>query len=106
MSRQPIRIRLPFAAAVARALPEALEHRLDHGFEAQALLDVQLRGEAHLGVDDPVRGQVLGALGRHPDECIRGLHDGDRVPERLQVALERARVGGPEEPCGQLGGVA
>ena len=34
-------------------------------------LEVQLGGEADLGVDDAVVGQVLGALGRHPHDGVR-----------------------------------
>ena len=43
---------------------EPFKHRLDHLFEAEAPLCVQLRGEADLGVDDPVVRQVLDTLDR------------------------------------------
>ena len=46
----------------------------------------------HLGVDDAVGGEVLGALGGHPDEGVLGLHDTDGVLERLQVEVEVAPV--------------
>ena len=73
--------------------PEALEHRLDHLVEGQPAVDVQLGREAHLGVDDAVVGQVLGALGGHPHEGVLGLHDADRVLERLEVEVEVVPVG-------------
>ncbi len=55
-----------------------------------------------LGVDDPVGGQVERALPGHPGQLLGGLHDRDGVRERLEVALERARVGGVAEPGAQL----
>ena len=84
------------------AEPEALEHRLDDLVERQAAVDVQLGGEADLGVDDAVVRQVLGALGRHPHERVLGLHDPDRVLERLEVEVEVVAVGALREPLGQL----
>ena len=50
------------------AEPEPLEHRLDDLVEGQAAVDVQLGGEADLGVDDAVVREVLGALGGDPHE--------------------------------------
>ena len=55
------------------ALAEAVQHRLDDLVEGQAPLDVQLGGEADLGVDDAVGGQVLGALGGHPAQRRRAV---------------------------------
>ncbi len=86
------------------AQPEALQHRLHHRFQRQALLDVQLGGEPDLGVDDAVGGQVLGALGGHPDQRVHALQHGHRVPERLQVALQRTGVRRGQEPAAQLVG--
>ena len=85
-----------------RARRETIQNGLNHLVEVQALFDVQLRGEPHLGIDHPVRGQILHALGRDPDQCVTGLHHAHRVRERLQVALQRARVGGLGEPAGEL----
>ena len=72
----------------AAAAPEPLEHGLDHLVQAQPAGHVQLGGEPDLGVDHPVGGQVLGALGGHPDQRLAGLHDRHRVLERVQVVLE------------------
>ena len=40
-----------------------------------------------------------------PRERVAGLHDGDGVGERLEVALQRAGVGGVDEPARQRLGV-
>src|SRR5580692_5775724 len=87
----------PFAT-----LPEALENRLDHLVQAQPAFGVQLRHEPDLGVDHAVGGQVRGAFGRDPAQRVRGLHDRDRVPERVQVDLEVAAVRAFGQPAGQL----
>ncbi|GAA2915289.1 hypothetical protein GCM10020221_08730 [Streptomyces thioluteus] len=105
VSSAPTRMRWPFAFARRVALAEALVDRLDDLFEGEPGLQVLLGGVAHLGVDDAVRGQVLGALGGDPDQRLAGLHDGAGVREGLQVALQRARVGGLAEPYPQLLGV-
>ena len=63
---------------------------------------MQLRGEAHLGVDDAVGGQVQGALAGDPDERVLGLHHPDGVGERLEVQPQVAAVGAGVEPGGQL----
>ena len=63
---------------------------------------MQLRREPDLGVDHPVGGQVRGALGRDSPQRVRGLHDRDRVPERIQVDLEVAAVRAFGQPAGQL----
>ena len=88
-----------------RPLPKALEYRLDHRIQPEPALDVQLWCEADLGVHDAVRSQVLRALRCDPDEHVPGLHHPDGVAERLQVALQGARVRS-EEPGGELGRVA
>ena len=49
---------------------EAGEDRLDDLVEGEAALEVQLGGEADLGVDDAVVGQVGGALGGDPFEGV------------------------------------
>ena len=84
---------------------EAGQHRLDDGLQAQAGLGVELRGEADLGVNDPVLGQVLYALPGDALERLRRLHDGDRVGEAFEVANEvpARRLG--HEPAAQLLGV-
>ena len=74
-------------------LPEAVEHRLDHLLQGEPALHVQLGREPHLRVDHAVGGQVLGALGRHPGQRLRRLHDRHRVLERVQVVLEMTAVG-------------
>src|SRR5580700_3321544 len=89
-------------ARVGAALAEALEDRLDHLVQAQPAFGVQLRREPDLGVDHAVGGQVRGALGRDPPQRVRGLHDRDRVPERVQVDLEVAAVRAFGQPAGQL----
>ena len=66
---------------------------------------MQLGREPHLGVDDAVGGQVLRAFGGHPDQRIRRLHDGDGVPEGVQVQLELAVMGRTGQPGGQPAGV-
>ena len=87
------------------AAPESLQHRVHDLVEAEPAGDVQLRGEPHLGIDDAVGGEILRALGRHPDQRIPGLHHADRVLECLQVKLQlpAARDGG--HPPGQLADV-
>ena len=87
----------PFAA-----LPETVEHGLDHLVQAEPALGVQLGRESHLGVHDPVGGQVLGAFGGHPVQRLGGLHDPDRVPEGVQVDLQVTAVRALGEPLGQL----
>ena len=71
---------------------EAVEDRLDHLVEGEAAFGVQLGGEADLGVDDAIGGQVLGALLGDPPQRVRSLHDADRVPERVQVQVQVAAV--------------
>ena len=87
------------------AVPEAVEHRLDDLVEGEAAGHVQLGGEPDLGVDHAVGGEVLGALGGHPDDRVAGLHDADRVGEGLEVALQRPGVGRLDEPAAELVGV-
>jgi len=77
-------------AGAGAAQPETGEDGLDHLVQAEPASQMKLGGEPHLGVDDPVGGQVLGALGGDPGQRLRGLHDRDRVLERLQVQLEVA----------------
>ena len=84
------------------APPEALQHGLDDLVQAQPAGQVQLGGEPDLGVDHAVGGQVLGALGGHPDQRLAGLHDPDGVLERLQVQLQRAASADLAHPRGQL----
>ncbi len=87
--------------AARAAAPEALQHGLDDLVQAEPAGQVQLRGEPDLGVRHAVVGQVLGALGGHPDQRLAGLHDPDGVLERLQVQLQRAAVGDLAHPRGQ-----
>ena len=60
---------------------------------------VLLGREAHLGVDDAVGGEVLGALLGHPDEGVLRLHHADGVVERLEVEHEVLPGGALGEPA-------
>ena len=91
-------IGLPAAAARWLPMQEALEVRIDHLVEGQALLGRQLRGVAHLGVGDAVGGEVLGALGGDADDRVAVLQHADRVLERLEVQLERLAIRAAAEP--------
>ena len=62
---------------------------------------MQFRREPDLGIDNPVGGQVFGALGGDPDQRIPGLHHGHCVLECLQVQLELAARRGTRYPLGQ-----
>ena len=87
------------------ALLEPLPHRVHDLLQPEALPQVLLRGVAHLGVHHLVRGQVLDALPGHPAQVLGPLHDRDRVVEGLEVALQRPRVAGLDEPPAQRLGV-
>ena len=76
--------------------------RLDHLVEGQPAFEVLFGGVPDLGVDDPVGGQVLGALGRHPLDGVLGLHDPDGVLEGLEVLLQGVAARAPGEPAGQV----
>ena len=93
---------MPGPAARLATLPETVEHGLDHLVQAEPALGVQLGREPHLGVHDPVGGQVLGAFGGDPAQRVRGLHHPDRVPEGVQVDLQVTAVRTLGEPLGQL----
>ena len=88
----------PAAAARSAPIREPLEVRRDDLVERHAALRRQLRGVAHLGVDDPVGGEVLGAFGGDPDDRVALLHDPDRVGERLEVELEGLAVRTAADP--------
>jgi hypothetical protein len=63
-------------------------------------------GPPQLGVNAAVGGEVEHGLPGHPGEVLGPLHDGDRVHERLEVALERAGrgcLGEPRPECVGLG---
>ena len=97
----------PHGQLAARgAALEAGQDRLDDLVELEPGPDVQLGGEADLGVDDPVVGEVLGALGGHPLQRLARLHDRHRVGERLQVEDEVVPVGAVRDHLAQLLGVA
>ena len=85
-----------------RAAGEAVEHRLDHLVERQPGLGAQLGRHAHLGVDDAVGGQVLGALVGDPLDRVAVLHHADGVGERLEVQHEVVALGAAVEPLGEL----
>ncbi len=71
---------------------ESRQHGVDHRVERQAPVDVQLRGEPHLGVDHRVRGQVFHAFVGNAVQRLRRLHHRDGMRERFEVALQRAAV--------------
>jgi len=64
---------------------------------------MQLRCIPHLGIDHPVVGEVLHALAGDPMQAVDGLHDGNRVFEGREVALERPRAGAVTEPGTERG---
>jgi len=70
--------------------------------QGEAALSVQFRGEADLGIHDPVGREVLGALLGDPGERLPGLHHADRVPERVQVDLQVAAAGAFGQLLGQF----
>jgi hypothetical protein len=89
------------ADALVRVAAECAEDLADDGV---VYAEVRFAPELHVeeGLDlAAVVGQVLGALGGHADQRVGGLHDGHGVPEGLQVAHQRAGVGGVEEPAAQ-----
>ena len=81
---------------------EPLQVGLNNLVERQPALRRELGRVAHLGVDDAVGGEVLGALGRDADDRVALLHDPDRVGEGLEVELEGLPVGAAPEPGRQL----
>jgi hypothetical protein len=99
-------VRLAVSSAACAAVGEAVKHRPHHLVEGQPALGVQLGGEPHLGVDDPVGGQVLGALPGDPAQPVGRLHHPDRVPERVQVQVEVTSVSARGEHLRQLVRVA
>ena len=88
-------------AGAGRAEPEALEDRVDHFVEREPLLEVQLGGEADLGVDHAVVGEILGALLRDPHDGVTVLHHADGVGERLEVEHQVVALRAQVEPVGQ-----
>ena len=89
-----------------RAEAEPLEVGVHDLVEGHATFGRELRGVADLGVHDAIRGEVLRALGRHPDDRVALLHHSDRVRERLEVQLEGLAVGTAADPRGELVGIA
>ena len=88
------------------AQPVALEDRVLDLVERQSALRAQLGGHPDLGIDDAVGGEVLGALGRDPDDRVTLLHHARRVGEGLEIELQALAVGAPPDPGGQLVGVS
>ena len=72
------------------ALVDARLHGVDGITKRQPRGQVLLGCPAQLGVDAAVDGEVVHRLPGHPGQVLGSLHDGDRVHERLEVALERA----------------
>ena len=81
---------------------ETQQGSVDDLLEREPAVRVLLRRPAHFGVYDAVSGEILGALLGHSGDTLGGLHYGDGVHERLQIALERTRAGRFPEPPGQL----
>ena len=96
VSSVPTRIGVPAAAASRRARRRTRPAPPRPPRPAsRPALEVLLGGEPHLGVDDAVRGQVLARTRPPPGAAPSGVCiTADRVRERLQVALQRAGVGG------------
>ena len=65
----------------------------------------QLGRVAHLGVDDAIGGQVLGALAGDALDRVAVLHHADGVLEALEVELQALAVGAAAEPLRQLVGI-
>ena len=87
------------------AVAQAGVDRLDDALERQAPREVLLGGVAALGVDDAVGGEVLRALAGDAEEALAGLHDGQGVVERLEVARQGAGVGALAEPGAERSGL-
>ena len=81
---------------------ESQQGSVDDLLEREPAVRVLLRRPAHFGVYDAVGGEILGAFLRDSGDTLSGLHDGNGVHERLQIALERTRAGRFPEPAGQL----
>ncbi len=77
---------------------------LDHGVGRQAPAGEEMGSEPDLGVHDAVGGEVFDRLPSHPGDRLGGLHHGDGVDERLQVALEGSRPA-LIEPVGEVVGI-
>ena len=93
-----------FPAAAARASPMRYPSRMAllHLVEGQPPFRAELGRHPDLGIDDAVGREVLGALGRDPDDRVALLHDPERVGEGLEVQLERLAIGAAPEPGRQL----
>ena len=88
--------------ATFAAVAEACQGGLDDLVEGQPTFDVQLGCEPHLGVDDAVIGEILGAFGRNPVQGISGLHDAHGVGERLEVEDQIEAAGASDHPGGEF----
>ena len=84
---------------------EAFLHGLDDFVQGQALLEVLLRRPADFAVHHAVVREVLHEFLGDAEQAFLGLHHGNGVVERLQVADQRAGVGGLAEPLAQRHGI-
>ncbi len=84
---------------------EAVKPRLHDLVQREPALRRQLGRVTDLGVHDTVCRQVLRTLSGHTSDGGGRLHDADRVPETLQVQLQRATVSPRTEPTAQLDGI-
>ena len=82
---------------------ESGQHRIHHVVERQSAVDVQFRCEPEFGVDHVVRGEIGHTLQGHPMQRVGGLHHGDGMRERFEVAHQRPTVRGGAKPRGQFG---
>jgi pyridoxal biosynthesis lyase PdxS len=107
------------ADAVPEALGAAPLHRLPDRRQTEALARVDRDVEvlpfeileriqvpagrvARLRVGHAVRGQVLGAFGCHAPQRVTGLHDPDRVPERVKEEVQMPAVRARREDSRQI----
>ncbi len=95
----------PVSATASTPASRPCLHGLDRFVQAQALLQVLFGGPAHFTVDNAVVGKVFDEFLGDAEQAFLGLHHGDGVVEGLEVADQRAGVGGFAEPLPQGDGV-
>ena len=79
-------------AGVGRTAGEAGQDGFECVLVAHAPAPVQAGPESHLGVDDAVGMQVDDAFVGHSLQAFRRLEDAHRVPERVEILDEVARI--------------
>lgn len=93
---------LSLSGGMGFTLRQAFDQRVDDSLHIQALFQMVFRSQAQLSVDNVVGGQILDGLTRNARQRLSGLHDGAGVREGGQVARQRARVAGVNEPLLQF----